>query len=123
MGGHADLLDGLGYRREATRVTSSQPEPLHGIASPSREEQMSWNDVADVIGKMIDQPPNSDRYLRSAVKIIAAKFVDEMRALRFPIPRVHAEGDFLAPLRRSGPAPPLCLGTASFGQLSLMDSL
>jgi hypothetical protein len=57
------------------------------------EEQMSWNDVADVIDKMADQPPDSDRYLMPAVKTFAAKFIDEMRALRFPVPRVHAEGD------------------------------
>jgi hypothetical protein len=51
---------------------------------------MTWDDVADVIDKMTDQPPDSDQYLRPAVKIIAEKFVAEMRVLRFPTPRVYA---------------------------------
>jgi hypothetical protein len=54
---------------------------------------MSWNDVADVIDKMTDQPPDSDQYLRPAVKVLAEKFVAEMRALRFPIPKVRADED------------------------------
>ena len=58
------------------------------------EEQMSWNDVAEVIGKMADKPPDSDLYLRPAVKILAEKFVAEMRALRFPTPRVQADESF-----------------------------
>jgi hypothetical protein len=55
---------------------------------------MSWDDVADVIDKMTDQPPNSDVYLRPAVKVLAEKFVAEMRALRFPTPQVQADESF-----------------------------
>ena len=54
---------------------------------------MSWNDVAEVIGKMTE-PADSDLYLRPAVKILAEKFVAEMRALRFPTPRVQADESF-----------------------------
>jgi hypothetical protein len=57
------------------------------------EEQMSWNDVAEVIGKMTERA-DSDLYLRPAVKILAEKFVAEMRALRFPTPRVQADESF-----------------------------
>jgi hypothetical protein len=42
---------------------------------------------------MTDQPPDSDLYLRPAVKILGEKFVEEMRAHRFPIPRVRAGDD------------------------------
>jgi hypothetical protein len=35
---------------------------------------MSWNDVADVIARMTDQPADSDLYLRPAVKILAEIF-------------------------------------------------
>jgi hypothetical protein len=56
-------------------------------------EHMTWNDVADGIGRMTDQPPDSDLYLRPAVKILGEKFVEEMRAHRFPIPRVRAGDD------------------------------
>ena len=55
---------------------------------------MSWDDVADVIDKMTEQPPNSELYLRPAVKDLAEKFVAEMRALRFPTPRVLADESF-----------------------------
>jgi len=55
---------------------------------------MSWNDVAEVIDKMTDEPPNSDLYLRPAVKELAEKFVAEMRALRFPTPKVQADESF-----------------------------
>jgi hypothetical protein len=46
-------------------------------------QQMTWNDVADGIGRMTDQPPDSDRYLRPAVNILGEKFVEEMRG---PLP-------------------------------------
>jgi hypothetical protein len=55
---------------------------------------MSWKDVADVIDRMTEKPPDSDLYLRPAVKILTEKFVAEMRALRFPVPRVQADESF-----------------------------
>jgi hypothetical protein len=41
---------------------------------------MSWKDVADAIDRMTNEPPDSDLYLRPAVKILAEKFVGEMSA-------------------------------------------
>jgi hypothetical protein len=51
----------------------------------------SWNDVAEALSKMADQPPERDLYLTPAAKIRADKFVAEMRASRFPVPRVQAD--------------------------------
>jgi hypothetical protein len=55
---------------------------------------MSWNDVADAINRMANEPPDSDLYLRPAVKILVEKIVGEMRALRFPVPRVQTDESF-----------------------------
>jgi hypothetical protein len=41
---------------------------------------------------MVDQPPDSDLYMTPAAKTHADKFVAEMRALHFPVPRVQADG-------------------------------
>jgi hypothetical protein len=54
---------------------------------------MSWKDVSDVIDRMTDQPSESDLYLRPAVKTVAEKLIGEMRAQRFPTPRVRADDD------------------------------
>jgi len=51
---------------------------------------MNWKDVADMIGKMTEQPPEGVLYLRPSVKTLAEKFAGEMRAHRFPTPRVRA---------------------------------
>ena len=40
---------------------------------------------------MVDQPPDSDLYTTPAAKTHADKFVAEMRALDFPVPRVRAD--------------------------------
>ena len=50
--------------------------------------------MADAINRMTDEPPDSGLYLRPAVKILAEKFVGEMRALRFPVPRVQTDESF-----------------------------
>jgi hypothetical protein len=54
---------------------------------------MSWHDVAEALGEMTDQSPDAGLYLRPAVKMLAEKFVEEMRALRFPVPRVRPDDD------------------------------
>jgi hypothetical protein len=54
---------------------------------------MNWKDVADMIGKMTEQPPEGVLYLRPSVKTLAEKFAGEMRAHRFPTPRVRAHDD------------------------------
>jgi hypothetical protein len=55
---------------------------------------MSWKDVTDAIDRMTNEPPDSDLYLRPAVKILAEKFVGEMRTSRFPVPRVQTDESF-----------------------------
>jgi hypothetical protein len=53
---------------------------------------MSWNDVAEALNKMVDQPRESDLYLTPAAKARADKFLAEMRVLHFPLPRVQGDG-------------------------------
>ena len=53
---------------------------------------MSWNDVAEALNKMVDQPRESDLYLTPATKARADKFLAEMRVLHFPVPRVQGDG-------------------------------
>ena len=53
---------------------------------------MSWNDVAEALNKMVDQPRESNLYLTSAAKARADKFLAEMRVLHFPLPRVQGDG-------------------------------
>ena len=48
---------------------------------------MSWNDVAEALNKMVDQPRESDLYLTPAAKARADKFLAEMRVLHFPFCR------------------------------------
>jgi hypothetical protein len=62
-----------------------------GFGTYQDEEKMSWDDVAEVLSKMVDQPPDSDLYMTPAAKAHADKFVAEMRALHFPVPRVQAD--------------------------------